>query len=305
MLKYKIKSNYYSNSTDVYFNDKEEFQKSIKLQEQEMEKKLRSQNIVGIKRKIIISGNVIEVEIFPVWNTRNQVRSGRKEPTSEEQKAVNARNVIKKIIRLINSNFTEKDMWITVGYKGGTEPKTYKRCKQDIKNYIESLKRVVKKNNWEELKYFYTIEKFKSGAFHAHIILNFPDRDIAEKKWWHGKYPQARRLQPDDFGLSGMAKYVSKNITNKIDPKNKEQDEDGIKRNSYAYSQNLKKPIIHESYTSIKKRKVEKIAKDESLRVEYFNTHKDYKKYDYLRSQVTYSPYTDGCYIYAKFKRKE
>ena len=100
-----------------------------------------------------------------------------------------------------------------------------------------------------------------------------------------------------------MAKYVAKNINKKLE--SKDSDEDGIKRNSYGLSLNLKKPIIHESYTAIRKRKVEKIAKDDSLRVEYFNTHKDYRKYSYLTSQVTYSPYTDGCYIYAKFKRKE
>lgn len=100
-----------------------------------------------------------------------------------------------------------------------------------------------------------------------------------------------------------MARYVAKNINSRID--SKEADEDGIKRNSYGTSLNLKKPVIHESYTAIKKRKVEKIAKDESLREVYFNNHRDYKKYKYLTSQVTYSPYTDGCYIYAKFKRKE
>ena len=51
MLKYKIKSNYYSNSTDVYFNSEEELQRGIKLQEQEIEKKLKSKNIIGIKKK--------------------------------------------------------------------------------------------------------------------------------------------------------------------------------------------------------------------------------------------------------------
>lgn len=303
MLKYKIKSNYYSNSTDVYFNSEEELQRGIKLQEQEIEKKLKSKNIIGIKRKIIISGNVIEVEIFPVWDTKNISRGGKSGPTTQEQRSVNTRNAIKKIVRLVNANFTHEDMWITVGYKGGTEPQSYERCKKDIKNYIERLRTVCKKNNWEDLKYIYTIEGHKSGKYHAHIIMNFPDRDIAEKKWGHGRYPQARRLQPDDFGLEGMAKYVAKNINKKLE--SKDSDEDGIKRNSYGLSLNLKKPIIHESYTAIRKRKVEKIAKDDSLRVEYFNTHKDYRKYSYLTSQVTYSPYTDGCYIYAKFKRKE
>lgn len=303
MLKYKIKSNYYSNSTDIYFNSDEEFQRGIKLQEQEIEKKLKSQNIIGIKRKTIISGNVIEVEIFPVWDTKNVVRSGSGSPTKLEQKIVNARNAIKKIVRLINANFTEDDMWITVGYRDGVQPESFERCKKDIKNYIERLRTVCRNKGWEDLKYIYTIEKHKSRKYHAHIIMNFPDRDIAEKKWGHGKYPQARRLQPDDFGLEGMARYVAKNINSRID--SKEADEDGIKRNSYGTSLNLKKPVIHESYTAIKKRKVEKIAKDESLREEYFNTHRDYKKYKYLTSQVTYSPYTDGCYIYAKFKRKE
>lgn len=300
MLKYKIKSNYYSNATDIYLDA--EMEKSIKLQEQEIEKKLKSNNIVGIKRKLIISGSIVEVEIFPVWDTKNTNRGKKSGPTKAEQRAVNTRNAIKRVVRLINANFTEKDMWITVGYKGGTEPDSYERCKKDIKNYIERLRTVCRNNSWEDIKYIYTIEKHKNGKYHAHIVMNFPDRDMAEKKWGHGKYPQARRLKPDDFGLEGMAKYIAKNIEDKM---SLDADEEGIRRNSYGWSLNLKKPVIHESYTAIKKKKVEKIAKDESLREEYFNTHRDYKKYKYLTSQVTYSPYTDGCYIYAKFKRKE
>lgn len=300
MLKYKIKSNYYKNDTDIYLDA--EMERSIKLQEQEIEKKLKSKNIVGIKRKLIISGSIVEVEIFPVWDTKNINRGKKSGPTKTEQKLVNTRNAIKRVVRLINANFTERDMWITVGYKGGTEPYSYERCKKDIKNYIERLRTVCRNNSWEDIKYIYTIEKNKRGQYHAHLVMNFPDRDIAEKKWGHGKYPQARRLKPDDFGLEGMAKYVAKNIEDKI---SLDADEEGIKRNSYGWSLNLDKPVIHESYTSIKKSKVEKIAKDDALRVEYFNTHKDYKKYKYLTSNVTYSRYTDGCYIYAKFRKKE
>lgn len=306
MLKYKIKSNYYSNSTDVYWNDEEEFQKSLKMQEQEIEKKLRSKNIVGIKRKIIISGPLVEVEIFPVWNTNNTVRAGKSNITSIEQREANAKNVVKKLVRLINRNFTEKDIWITVGYKGGTEPDTYDRCQKDIQNYLKRLKRECKKNNWENLKYVYTIETTKKGKYHAHIVMNFPDRDIAEKKWGHGEYPQARRLQPNDFGLSGMAVYVSKKVKEKLEKAIEGADlEEYLEANSYSTSRNLDKPTVHESYTAIRKTKVAKIAKDDALRTEYFTKHKDYKKYKYLNSQVTYSKYTDGCYIYAKFKKEQ
>ena len=151
MLKYKIKSNYYSNSTDIYFDSDEEFQRGIKLQEQEIEKKLKSQNIIGIKRKLIISGSIVEVEIFPVWDTKNANRGKKSGPTRAEQRTVNTRNAIKRVVRLINANFTEKDMWITVGYKGGTEPDSYERCKKDIKNYIERLRTVCRNNSWEDI----------------------------------------------------------------------------------------------------------------------------------------------------------
>lgn len=91
-------------------------------------------------------------------------------------------------------------MWITVGYKDGVQPDSFERCQKDIKNYIKRLRTVCRNKGWEDLKYIYTIEKHKSGKYHAHIIMNFPDRDIAEKEvgTWEispGKKTSAGRLR--------------------------------------------------------------------------------------------------------------
>ena len=86
-----------------------------------------------------------------------------------------------------------------------------------MQNLIRRIKRWLKKQKkYEkfELKYIYVTE-FEHGngkkvRVHHHMITNFPDREVAEELWNGGGIVNTRKLQPNDFGLEGLVRYVLK-----------------------------------------------------------------------------------------------
>lgn len=162
-----------------------------------------------ICEKTIISGNFVECNIYPVWNTRKDTPKTKKSRESREaQKNLNNKNAQLTVIRLLNTNFVKGDLLITLTYKDGYYP-TLERARKDINNYIKALKRERKKQGLDELKYIYVIEYVPEGEdtkkvrIHHHIIINAMDRDVAESKWKFGR-SESKIAQPDeDFGLEG------------------------------------------------------------------------------------------------------
>lgn len=81
--------------------------------------RFRHRNVFRYRTRTIKAGNVLEVEIFPIWNTQNEVREAKKHTTREAQKNLNDKNAKKKFIRKINANFTEEDLCVTLTYSNG------------------------------------------------------------------------------------------------------------------------------------------------------------------------------------------
>jgi len=79
---------------------------------------LRHKNVFRYRTKTIKSGGVIEVEIYPVWNTQNETRRAKTYATRKAQENVNDRNSKKALTRIINNNFKKDDYHITLTYRG-------------------------------------------------------------------------------------------------------------------------------------------------------------------------------------------
>lgn len=256
---------------------------------------LRDKHIKAYRTKTIKSGMLLEAESYPVWDTgqpgAKKLRAVKGE-TREAQEKINHRNTQKKISRLINANFNHKDMWITVGYRNREEPQTMKEAKKDVQNYLRRLSRYGQKQGYEKLKYLYVIEQSERGRFHAHIVMNFRDRDKAEELWTHGEYPQARRLKPNDYGLEGLARYMGKEVKG---------------QKSYGYSLGLYKsweaPNVRISDRKISRRRAEKLSTGRVDPKTFYEAL--YPGYIFLDMEVRYSDYVSGCYLYARMKKKE
>lgn len=253
---------------------------------------LRDKDIKKYRLKSVFSGDMLESEAYPLWKTAKPAAIATakelKRATRAEQRNLNNKNVRKKIVRLLNGNFTDQDIWITVGYRNSELPKTEAQAHKDVVNYIRRVQRHCEKNNLPKLKYVYVTEYSEGIRVHHHIVMNIADRDIAEKKWTKGEYPQARRLMPNDYGLEGLARYISK------DPK-------GSK--SYGYSLNLYKSWEHakKADSRMTRAKAEKIAGNTINPKTFYE--KLYKGYEFLDLEVKRSDFVSGCYLYARMRK--
>lgn len=255
--------------------------------------RLRDKNITKYRVKTIRSGEMLECEIYPLWNAPKAKRKKKEKTERLAQSKLNDKNAKKHLIRLVNTNFTKEDIWITLTYQNGKLPSTFEDAKKNMQNYIRRLKRYIKKHKLPELKYIYVTEYQDASAkkkkrIHHHMILNFRDRDKAEELWNGGGRTQSRRLQPDEFGLEGLTRYITK-----------DKNEDTMKR--YTPSRNLTEPTITVADSKITRRKAEKIATNENDAQPLFE--KLYPNYQFNDMQVKYSPYNSGAYIYVRMKQ--
>lgn len=255
---------------------------------------LRSDSLAGYRVKTIKSGPILEVEAYPFWKIP-QSRKKRSEESSQAQKNLNDKNTKKHVTRLINANFRSfVDLWLTYTYPPGKMPADFEQAKKDMTNLIRRMKNWLKKREQYkgfELKYIYVTEHTRDGnkvRAHHHMVTNFPDRDVAEELWNCGGRTQSRRLQGDDFGFEGMARYITKEKGNKT-----------MKR--YTPSRNLKQPTVTVADTKLTRRRAEKIAKEEISAQEIFETW--HKGYQFKDMQVQFSDFVSGAYLYVRMKR--
>ena len=250
--------------------------------------------VCGCRQKTITSGEIRECEIYPIYNSRKDLSRAKKAmATSEKQRKLNAKNTRKRIVRLLNVNFTKKDIWVTLTFDNKHLPKDLKEAKRCLQNYLRRVAYWMKKMKLGAFKYLYRIEYIDDGKkvrIHAHVVMNFPDRDLAEKLWNGKGRTQSRRLQPDDFGLEGMGRYISKNGYMKYEK-------------TWAASRNLKEPKITVSDTAISRRRARYFAMSYDDAVAYFERQN--KGYRVLEFKPYISDIVSGVYIYVKMRRRD
>ena len=270
---------------------------------------MRNKDIFKYRFKLIQAGGRLELESYPLWRESKykavRVKTGNE--TRKAQRDLNHANVRKHVSRLIHHNFDHTGIWCTFTYPKGQAPTDEKQAQRDIQNYCRRLRGHVKKSGQPPLKYIYVTEYVideATGRKHAHhhIIMNYNDRDTVESLWTKGGRTQARRLQPDDFGLEGLARYISKDATNTPNRKGKK---------NYATSKNIEK---YKEVTSdhrlpgtnykMSKKRVAELAKNENITRALLEEH--YKNHKVMDDgiKVKFSRYVSGAYIYAKMLRK-
>ncbi len=280
-----------SHSRSFIIDDYEDLY-TIEDNDQERIEAIRNKDVKKYRVKTIKSGEMLECEIYPIWKMRKKDnRREKKKPSREAQKNLNEKNTKKNIIRLVNTNFTEEDIWASFTYDNEHLPDNPEQAKKDMQNYIRRLNRYVKKNNLPALKYIYVTEyeedeKKGKKRVHHHIVMNFRDRDIAEKNWDKGGRTHSRRLQPDDYGLEGLARYITK------DPKSSKR---------YSTSRNLEKPKITIADSKMTRRKAEKIAFNPNSAGDIFQ--KLYEGYLFKDINIKYSDFVSGAYLYVRMRQ--
>ena len=266
-------------------------------------------------------GDMLEIRSFPIWSTKTQKAAAEQALREKKDRAlINARMREKqkrdRFRRILEANFTEQDMMITLTYNYGQIdyasvdkaemerelaqlPQDETEARKDVQAYVRRLRRWMQRNGRDpaQLKYMYVTETGKeqrdgeqlpwSVRFHHHVILSGVPREAAEELWTYG-FANSRRLQPNEAGLAQLAAYLTKQRRFS---------------HSWARSKNLITPQPDVSDRAISRRRVARIAADVARdgRTILQRIYPGYVAAE--MPQVRFSEFTSGCYIYARMRK--
>ena len=250
---------------------------------------------MGYKRSVTLAGPRMECEIYPVFGRADELKARRAKMnrTPGKIRKQNLKRSEQHLIQLLDTNFTEKDLHVTLTYRG--EPPTYEQCMRDMRNYILKLKRYRQRNGLPELKYIYNIEggrEQRTGhsieRMHIHMVTNGGmNREDLEAIWSNG-YANCDRLQPNERGLEELGKYIIK------------QHESGKR---WCASRNLKQPKRRKSDVRTSNGLVRRMAMDMQA-VAKEQMEKLYPSYQFVECRTYFSDVVDGVYIKVLMRKK-
>lgn len=166
--------------------------------------------------KEITAGAQFEIEIYPQFRSMDEVPpEGRtiKKDNNKAQKNLNDKNARKYVERLINENFSDRDIWMTLTYDDAHLPPDgdVDAAIKNVQKYIRRINYQRKKRGLPNAKYVY-VTAYNPDAeirWHHHIVMDGAlDMETVESCWKQSSRNEVRRLQTDENGLSGMANYI-------------------------------------------------------------------------------------------------
>lgn len=235
-----------------------------------------------------VCGGYLDGDIYPVFQPPGK-RRDRCRPTSEIQKRLNQRNAEKKLTRLIHNNFGEDDVALHLTFRKGEEPEDLDAAKRELKNYLKRLRRLYRKQGLE-MKYISVVEYGKRGGrIHYHLILTGGvDRDELEKLWGHG-YANSKRLQFGEDGVSGLARYITK---------------DRVTYKRWSGSRNLKQPEPQVKDGAVTMADVEEMRDAIDSRNAHAYFERLYPGFELTEAACTQNGVNRGWYIHFEMRRK-
>ena len=285
-------------STKKKYTDKEYDYESLydtpinQLEEKEIENLLKTNNIDHhYVAKTISAGNMFEVELYPIFNKKDFQEFKVKRKSKKAQKNLNDRNSRKQFIRLINSNFTKDDYIMHLTYSNENLPPSIEDAEKEVYKLIRKINYRRKKKKLQNAKYIYVTEydPQKKIRVHHHLIIEGGiDRKVMKDLWTNGTRIKVEELEPDEYELSGLANYLSK------DPKGKKR---------WKSSKGLKQPRERKSYTSFSKKKIRNMIADDTNVSVYMNSN--YKSKTYLDHEIRYNKVNHMYYIYVRMRKKD
>lgn len=253
---------------------------------------------MGYRTRTIKAGTRLEAEVYPIYgrSAEQAARKAKQNLTPERQSQLNTRRAKRRLILLMENNFrVDEDIFVTLTY---AEEPTLQRCKKDVRNFFNRVKRQREKEKLPELKYLYAIGHDKDQRIHVHAVMNggIPVKRLI--KLWGKGIVNSYVLQTFGNGLQGLANYLYK--------QNEKAKDNGERMycHMWAGSRNLKKPKIHESDTKMPNRKVKKCALGFGV-IGKEILERTYPGYVVEDWRVLFSDVVEGVYIRCVMRKKE
>jgi hypothetical protein len=254
---------------------------------------------MGYRTRTIKAGTRLEAEVYPIYGRSQEqaARRGKQNLTPERQSQLNVRRAKRRLILLMEENFrAEEDSFVTLTY---AEEPTMQRCRKDVRNFLNRVKRLREKKGLPELKYIYAIGHDKDQRIHVHAVTTGGITQKELVKLWGKGIVNSYLIQSYGKGLQGLANYLYK--------QNEKAKDAGERAHVHMWcgSRNLKYKLKeHVSDTKMSNRKVKKIALS-------FGTlgreimERTYPGYVLEDCRVMFSDVVDGAYIRCVMRKKE
>lgn len=208
-------------------------------------------------KKEIRAGRTIE--IIKYYDNRHHPKNIQREKIKRTPEQIEKDNIAKatrKLTRILNNNFIDGDTYATLTYRKrpGTTTKSIKEVEKDIKQLINRIRGIYKKNN-QCLKYVYAISLGAGGKTpHAHIVINSLDNDYQKtigllNDLWQMQEDKGR-IKPQALYSNGQYKDLAAYIVKNGLEKRRTESAGGKNKRLWTSSQNLEKP--KETKTEIK-----------------------------------------------------
>ena len=284
----------------IEYDYEEAYQNQLnKMDEANEERMLNEGKVRSIyATKEIKAGDQLEVEIYPEFTKGQQAAipdAGRIEKQRKAKKNLNDKNSRKMCERVINENFTDRDIWATFTYAEEYAPASMKAAQKDMQNFIRRLNYLRKKRGLPNVRYVYVTECSAKGRWHHHIVMDGDmDMDTVESLWTLGQRNQVRRLKKDEDGLVGMARYITK-----------DKQHAGKYQKAWKSSKGLRKPQERVNHYKTRKKDVDQIVRGEKTVAEHLEKWYAKDGYEFRESEVRYNKFNGRFYIYGRMCRKE
>lgn len=178
-------------------------------------------------RKWIQAGPVLEAEEYFAIRTpksirwteigKRPLRGKNRSPTPEQQRKLNNRNAVKHLSRLINANFSKKDIFVTLDFREIPElpdgEPDIEELKKRMGRGLRKLRKIYK-DAGVTFRYIWVIEQAtEQGKKRPHIHLLLPrfSLDAIVGTWDYGGCTISTLDATKDF--KGIAAYLSKDPT--------------------------------------------------------------------------------------------
>lgn len=157
-----------------------------------------------------------EIKYCGKYGARGEKRGKKTKATPEVIKRQNQKNREKTMRRLINANFGDGDLWLTMKYTKGTR-KPLTEVKKDLRKFIDTMRRRFKSHG-ADFKFIYRLEIGAQGGIHVHMIIprirGADTEIIVQSVWKHGRV-NYQSLDNGDY--RDLAAYIVKQPDEEID----------------------------------------------------------------------------------------
>lgn len=259
-------------------------------------------------------GEFLEVDIYPTFEVTPRRRKARYKATTAMQERLNQKNAERELIRILNTNFSEGDLSVTLTYRDDVLPECEEAAMRDVKNFLRRVKRVRAKRGLSEMRYVIIPG---DGRYHFHVAMSGGLSDLELARIWGLGRVNTISFQLDEHGLEGHACYVARQYIEDqyggadllsaltVDEETGEVVDKKRKKGQRRYicSKNIERPTVERRDGRISARRVEELATYDNGAAAVFE--KLYPGYTFAGCIPYYNDENGGYYLQIKMYKKD